>query len=54
VTGQNQPFPVEPSAELRQAARHMREWFCGLVSEGFSEAQACRIIAGAGLPDVRR
>lgn len=34
----------EPSAELRTAARQLREYYVALVREGFSESQALRII----------
>lgn len=34
----------EPAADLRVAARQLRELFVALVNEGFTEAQALRII----------
>lgn len=34
----------EPTAEIRTAARSMRELFVALVREGFSETQALQII----------
>jgi hypothetical protein len=34
----------EPSAQLRNAARQLREYYVALVREGFTEAQALRII----------
>lgn len=34
----------EPAAEIRTAARSMREMFVALVREGFTEAQALQII----------
>jgi hypothetical protein len=36
----------EPPSDLRQAARACREMFDALVYEGFTEAQALRLVAG--------
>lgn len=37
----------EPTAEMRSAARSMRELFVALVREGFTEIQALQIIGAA-------
>jgi hypothetical protein len=37
-------YPVEPSADLRQAAHQLREMFIALIQEGFDERQALAII----------
>ncbi len=34
----------EPSAELRTAARQLREYYVALIRDGFSETEALRII----------
>lgn len=34
----------EPSADARIFARQIRDWFLGLVGEGFTEAQALTIL----------
>lgn len=36
--------PIEPSAQLREAANAMRQMFVALIDEGFSEAEALQII----------
>jgi hypothetical protein len=36
--------PQEPTAEIRQAASFVRQWFIGLINEGFTEQQALVII----------
>lgn len=36
--------PMEPSAELRQAANAMRQMFIALTNEGFTAQQALTII----------
>lgn len=38
---------IEPSADLREAANYMRQWFIALTDQGFTEDQALRIISGA-------
>lgn len=44
-----QPPPIDPtrelSADLRQGAKVLREFYVALVREGFSSAEAIRIIA---------
>lgn len=35
---------MEPSADLRQTANHLRQTFVALVQEGFTEQQALVII----------
>lgn len=37
--------PVEPSAELRQAAHSLREMYLALIAEGFTVEEAMNIIA---------
>jgi hypothetical protein len=37
-------YDVEPSADVREAAHAMREFFVGLTNEGFNEKQALVII----------
>lgn len=36
--------PIEPSADLRQAAKGLREMYVALIEEGFTETQALVII----------
>ena len=36
--------PVEPSADMREMAHHVREMFVALVGEGFTENQALVIV----------
>ena len=36
--------PIEPSADLRAAAKQMREIFVALAAEGFTATEALRII----------
>lgn len=37
----------EPSAQVREAAKQMREMFVALVREGFTEPQALTILGAA-------
>lgn len=37
-------IPMEPSAEVRQAARQVRELYVALTAEGFSPYEALMII----------
>ncbi|MGH3933496.1 MAG: hypothetical protein ACRDS1_00690 [Pseudonocardiaceae bacterium] len=37
-------IPMEPSADMRQAANHLRQLYVALTREGFSEQQALVII----------
>jgi hypothetical protein len=39
--------PIEPSADLRQAASALRQMFIALINEGFDERQALTIIGHA-------
>ena len=36
--------PIEPAADVREAAHKVREIFVALIAEGFSEPQALSII----------
>lgn len=36
--------PREPSANSRQSARALRDYFLALIAEGFTEDQALRLI----------
>lgn len=36
--------PIEPSSDIRQWARCIRELYVGLIAEGFTEKQALRIV----------
>jgi len=36
--------PTEPTADLRQMASLLRQTFIALVNEGFTEAQALKIV----------
>ena len=36
--------PIEPSANIREFSHTMREFFLGLIQEGFTEPQALVII----------
>jgi hypothetical protein len=36
--------PIEPSADLRQAASALRQMFIALLAEGFDERQALVIV----------
>lgn len=38
-------IPVEPRADLRQAAKELRQMFIALTQEGFDERQALVIIS---------
>lgn len=38
------PRSIEPSADLRQGARDLRQLFIALINEDFSEKQALAII----------
>lgn len=35
---------IEPSADIRASARHIRELFLALLEQGFTEAQASSIL----------
>lgn len=37
--------PIEPSADLREMAAFWRQTYIALTNEGFTEAQALRIMA---------
>lgn len=39
--------PVEPSADLRQAAKALREMYIALTSEGFSPSETLVILGHA-------
>lgn len=36
--------PLEPRADLRQAAAELMQWFQAMLQEGFTEEQALTII----------
>lgn len=36
--------PIEPRADLRQAANELRQMYLALIQEGFSEREALTII----------
>jgi hypothetical protein len=36
--------PVEPSADIRLMAKHMRQNYLALIAEGFTSAEALQII----------
>lgn len=36
--------PIEPAAELRQLASAVRQTYLALVQEGFTEAEALKIV----------
>lgn len=38
-------FPTEPSADARQGAKAMREFYVALLNEGFSEEQVLFLLA---------
>lgn len=38
---------IEPSADIRKAAHQLREMYIALLLEGFTEAQALRMIGYA-------
>lgn len=38
---------LEPSADMRQAAHGMREWYVALTDEGFSSRQALTLLGQA-------
>lgn len=40
----SQFFPIEPSADVRQSAKAIREMYVAFCDEGFSETQALYII----------
>ncbi|MGH8572532.1 MAG: hypothetical protein ACREX8_08150, partial [Gammaproteobacteria bacterium] len=42
--GDPMSIPMEPSADMRQAANHLRQLYVALTREGFSEQQALVII----------
>jgi hypothetical protein len=37
--------PIEPSADIRAAAHSVREIYLALVAEGFTAAEALKIVA---------
>lgn len=37
--------PVEPSADIREGAHHLRQIYVALVSEGFTIDEALKIIS---------
>lgn len=39
--------PIEPSADLRNAANFLRQMFTALINEGFTEQQALTIVGQA-------